>query len=234
MSPRLIAFLVAAFAANASATELLLPGVYHGDEVAARNGEVWMALVQDADGRTRLESRAISVEVINDPVLDDAHGASGKRVGAGDDAVLFYLRDLPGASAGKVTTAYSANGEPLSVAVGLDRRFELKQQRSARLQLLCADDARGECALQLSDDARRQVLARWATAASDGTVPRMLGDDAWPHLRWAGDIDRDGQLDLLIDTSDHYNVSQPTLFLSSQAKKDQLVGVAALLRSVGC
>ena len=44
-----------------------------------------------------------------------------------------------------------------------------------------------------------------------------LGDDASPTLLFAGDLDRDGKLDLIFDTTDHYNVRRPTLFLSSQA-----------------
>ena len=53
-------------------------------------------------------------------------------------------------------------------------------------------------------------------------------------ILWAGDIDRDGRLDLLIDMSNHYNVSAPTLFLSSHAGKGQLVARVASLGLSGC
>lgn len=236
MSPRQIALLAACFAANVCATDLLLPGDYHGDEINARDREVWLALVQDAHGRTRLEARPVDVMAVNDPVLDDEVGVSGKRVGAQHDDVLFYLRDLPGVPAGAVATAFSANGEPLSIDLALDRRFQLRQRDAGRLRLVCsaAIDSTRNCALQLSFNRQTQQLATWPANGAASTSQLRLGDDAWPHLRWAGDIDRDGRLDLLIDTSDHYNVSQPTLFLSSRAKPGELVGVAALLRSVGC
>jgi len=236
MSPLRLLFLAISgiCVGHVSATELMLPGDYHGDEISARDGDTWFALVQDEHGSTLLQPRSVAIEAVNDPVLDDETGASRKRVGAAHDDVLFYLRDLPGAASGTVATAYSANGDPLSLA-GLDHAFHLFGQGAGRLWMSCSEgnDVR-ECALQLSRGSRDQVLGTWSASTAAGESQLMLGSDAWPHLRWAGDVDRDGQLDLLIDMTDHYNVSAPTLFLSSQAKDGELVGAAAVLRSVGC
>ena len=221
-------------AARVAATDLLLPGDYHGDEIAAEDGTTWFALVQDDHGGARLEPRRVSIESVNDPVLDAEDGATGKRVGAGQDDVLFYVRDLPGVASGPVATAYAGRGDPLSLA-GLDRGFLLFDRDAGRLRLDCTgtDDTR-VCVLVLSHDGRQQALGHWSADAAAGDSQITLGSDAWPHLRWAGDIDRDGRLDLLIDMTDHYNVSAPTLFLSTQAKDGELVGAAAELRSVGC
>ena len=55
--------------------------------------------------------------------------------------------------------------------------------------------------------------------------------DSGAGLLWAGDLDRDGRLDLLLDLSEHYNMSLPTLFLSSAAADSDLVApVARLVR----
>ncbi|MET0807665.1 MAG: hypothetical protein ABWX93_02785, partial [Pseudoxanthomonas sp.] len=61
-----------------------------------------------------------------------------------------------------------------------------------------------------------------------------LGDDASPTLLFAGDLDRDGKLDLIFDGTDHYNVSRPTLFLSSPAGQGELLHEVARYESVGC
>ena len=221
-------------AGDLAATELLLPGNYHGDEISAPHGSIWFALVQDEHGTTTLTPRRVDVDTVNDPVLDDEDGATGKRVGAGQDDVLFYLRDLPGLAAGIVATAYSGRGDPLSLT-GIDRDFVLFERRSGRLHFDCiGDPARRTCALTLDHEGRSQALGHWQGDASAGESQLILGAEAWPHLRWAGDVDRDGRLDLLIDMTDHYNVSAPTLFLSSQAKQGELVGAAAVLHSVGC
>ncbi len=48
-------------------------------------------------------------------------------------------------------------------------------------------------------------------------------DDTHVKLLWAGDLDGDGSLDLLIDTAHKYSYSQPTLFLSSMATGNELL-----------
>jgi hypothetical protein len=47
-------------------------------------------------------------------------------------------------------------------------------------------------------------------------------NDAMFSLRWAGDLDGDGKLDLLIDGSDHYAGSKIVLFLSSYSDGGEL------------
>ncbi len=55
-----------------------------------------------------------------------------------------------------------------------------------------------------------------------------------PSLIWAGDLDRDGKLDFLLDATTHYNVSEPTLFLSSPAQAGEIVRPVATIHFVGC
>ncbi|MBI5473826.1 MAG: hypothetical protein HY961_15930 [Ignavibacteriae bacterium] len=76
----------------------------------------------------------------------------------------------------------------------------------------------------LYSDQRRQTILNRARSYLDGS----------PTLRWAGDLDRDGRLDLLMDLTNHYNVSEPTLFLSSRAAANELVKKVASHRQVGC
>lgn len=53
-------------------------------------------------------------------------------------------------------------------------------------------------------------------------------------MRAAGDLDGDRALDLLIDLTDHYNVSRPTLFLSRGRRAGTLLERVATHESVGC
>ena len=59
-------------------------------------------------------------------------------------------------------------------------------------------------------------------------------DDQMIQLLFVGDIDGDGILDLLIDTSRHYNVSSPTLYLSKPASTEDVVKRVGQHTTVGC
>lgn len=59
-------------------------------------------------------------------------------------------------------------------------------------------------------------------------------DDAMFEILLIGDIDNDGFPDLVLNTTYHYNLYRPTVYLSSFADKDQLVRMVGLHESVGC
>jgi hypothetical protein len=58
--------------------------------------------------------------------------------------------------------------------------------------------------------------------------------DSVIEILFAGDIDGDGLLDLIVDTSRHYNVYIPTLYLSKPAGEEQIVKPMGYHISVGC
>lgn len=59
-------------------------------------------------------------------------------------------------------------------------------------------------------------------------------DDQMTALEFAGDIDGDGILDLIINTSRHYNATIPTIYLSRPAENRELVKPVGAHTSVGC
>lgn len=59
-------------------------------------------------------------------------------------------------------------------------------------------------------------------------------DDRMINLIFAGDIDADGILDLIIDTSRHYNATSPTICLSKPADKGEVVKPIGGHTSIGC
>lgn len=213
------------------------PGQFHGGEPVARHGERWFALTADADG-ARLTRTRLQVKTVVDELLDGEGQATGQAVssaGSGDDLVT-YLRGS-GLHEGPVTQAARAE----AVADGGLPAYTLRfGDRDYRIGTRCeAEPATANtyrCSIDFIDGERRQTLVamsgqRDATVAGSGL---MLGSDASPHLIFAGDLDRDGRLDLIFDTTDHYNVSRPTLFLSGTAAEGELVRMVAEYHSVGC
>lgn len=61
-----------------------------------------------------------------------------------------------------------------------------------------------------------------------------LSEDKPPSIVWAGDLDGDGGLDLLMEVGNHYNVTEYALLLTSAAHGTGLVREVARFRSVGC
>lgn len=222
----------------AAAVALQPPGQFHGDEPVARDGEPWLALRASGDAASLTPTR-IRVQAVEDPIMDEPGQATGRRVSSAlepdPDAegaqVVTYLRGK-GLAAGVVTPARiqedGASGLP-------DYRFEHAGQ-AYRIGTKCGPQPEQQalaCAvLLIAPDGAEQVLMRAPGQREEGRV--MLGDDASPKLLFAGDLDRDGRPDLIFDVTDHYNVSRPTLFLSSRARDGELLHAASTYESVGC
>lgn len=131
--------------------------------------------------------------------------------------VIFAVRCIPNLRAGRMQTTRVVNESldpkrPLRVSLG-SRRYELQLQ-SAREDLSDAE-------VILTDGHRTQVLY-----SADG-----FADDPHFYINWAGDLDRDGKLDLVVTLSRKYSVLPYRLLLSSKASQAHLVGEAAVFET---
>ena len=215
---------------GAGAIHVLLSGDYHGDEVAHGSGPGWLALVLKS-GTARLEPVTLKVSRVFDALLDEEGKPpyTGKRV-ASLPAVeaLALLRGAglkPGPLDGATLTGPREGLAGKSFSLGA-RRYTLDVASG------CGRRA-GPCGWTLSDGAIRQTVAELeVTRTADGSLDT---DSANTGLIWAGDLDGDGRLDLILDVSNHYNaVAQVRVFLSSRAAPGRLVGEAASFGAVGC
>ena len=91
-----------------------------------------------------------------------------------------------------------------------------------------------DCRIVLHARGTTQTLSNLTGYYEHRATTLSLSDDGGAVLLFAGDLDRDGKLDLVFDTTDHYNVARPTLFLSSQARPGELLHEVARTTSVGC
>ncbi len=127
--------------------------------------------------------------------------------------VTFAARCVNGLRAGAIRPAGVVNhelnvGGPLRISVG-ERRYELRL-RSPRGDL-------SDATVTLTEGRRTQTLY-----SAGG-----FADDPHFHVVWAGDLDRDGRLDLVVNFSNKYSLSPYRLLLSSRASGTLLVGEAA-------
>jgi hypothetical protein len=212
-------------------------GGFHGDEPAAHDGETWLALQVEGDDAALVATR-VQVRTVRDELLDEPGQATGREVSSalGDKAMMFLRGGNLVAGrieSARVTPAERESAAPPRYIIGFNGR-------DYRISTVCS--ASGDTsAEQTQFDCRVMFEAGMAQRLFDlggysppGSTAVLTGDDGNAKLIFAGDLDRDGRLDLIFDVSDHYNVSRPTLFLSSQAAVGELVRQVAQYESVGC
>jgi hypothetical protein len=182
-----------------AAVELLLPGdEYSLGELPGDVSGAWWVLDRTAAGVV-LASASIGVQPLHDPCLDPTPGgASGRRVTAPSAREpIAMVRGRANLRGGVVDTAFLSdgiNGQHDTVTfVWHGRSFTLRrvsQREGYRVELV------------------------------ENGVPLPLREEDWQDeggwmVRWAGDLDRDGRLDLLFDASRKYSVHTTRLFLSA-------------------
>lgn len=215
----------------ANADEILYTDLFHGDEVTAKSGEPFLALVCTGAGCV-LQPVKVQVTPEFDPIVDAEDERTGKRVSAAGVDEHVYLLKSKRLHPGVVTTATPASTELLPVSKPQTITLGTSKYR---LHYRCgsAPDPEGfvDCALVLEAQGVTQVLASFP-ALSDGGKLNPL--DIEQYVMFAGDLDHDGKLDLLANVSGHWNEWRPALFLSSAAKEGELVARVAELVATGC
>jgi hypothetical protein len=228
----LLAILTLAGAApTRSAVQIISTGEHHGDEVPADTPGTWFALVADSGG-TSLRRVRVSVTTVKDEILDDGDEMTGKRVDVSPAVEpLVLMRGIRGLKAGRIPTVFVH--QPVEGVV--DARFRGDSYQfwmECREQPSASEQRQERCALKLRHGSIFQVLAEYSAYYDDGE--RIWSSENRPTILWAGDLNRDGLLDVLLDTSDHYNVTGMALFLSRAAASGFLLEEVAAYMTTGC
>ena len=207
---------------------LLEVGEFHGEEVTAETGERWLGLHTANNGSILLEYE-LAVDTVHDPLIDEDDQKTGKKVSVNLPLEPMFLVNSDWIlQSGPVETVFKGNNEWLQPAspvklklAGSDYEIKIEGDEGEK----CWQDGLPKNAkLILSNGKSDQVLYTLAECGSD---------PGW-FLHWAGDLDKDGKLDLYVSVTQHYNISERKLFLSSQADEGQLVTEVAEFVTSGC
>lgn len=220
---------------------ILQPTLYHGEEIDAKTGETWWGLYQDGEGFT-LRPTVIKVDRVYDPMGDEDGEATGKKVtAAGIEQPMLLIHGLPDPKEGPVKSSFSGSrfvfpGDYEDLPC--DWRSDQDDQNSGDDYHLSAlgTGLDGKYWPVITD---YNLMLYRNTSNGGGETQRLTFTercdmDGRPVMLWAGDLDGDGKLDLLMDLTDHYNITALTLFLSTSAKEGEIVGKAAELVTYGC
>lgn len=144
----------------------------------------------------------------------------------GNPLALFFATPL---APGKVTTWYTPSGDTLT------SRQYTALQRLGRWEMPWGKQPLSLFWVKLPDDKGFRYYV------GDGTRKQFLfstdlagqyGESKTPVIHWAGDLDHDGKIDLVLSIPDDSCGYDERLYLSSQAKDGQFLGKAAILSGI--
>ncbi len=202
---------------------------FHGDQVNAKSGEMWLGLFKDKE-RYFLRNTKLKISPAHDNIVDEENIKTGKSVFTDNNAqAVFLLKNAKTLRQGEVKTVFFAEDidESTELKNGSRKEFEFNGEKyilsvENKIQ---SDEFLGKGSkLTLSSNGKEQIL----TYLKDGC------NDCYWNLYWVGDLDQDGKLDFYFDLSWHYNAMDKKLFLSSQAENGKLVKYAANFWTNGC
>jgi len=183
----------------------------------------WFGLYHNSRGAYELRPATVIIE-------DTQHGCGrqGHRIATSDSShPLFLVSGMRSVQPGHVDSVFEGSkfvypAESVPLTLGERGWYRLSAFGTATWRPSEVWVSNYEVILQR--ERVRQVLA---------VFPRVDWDGP-PHLLWAGDLDRDQKLDLLLDLRRSYVGNIYVLFLSSLASGDSLVGRAAEFATMGC
>jgi hypothetical protein len=210
---------------------LLQKQTYHEDEVAEHwISEKWFGLFYRT-GKYYVQKTEVNFARINDPILDDdSTQTSGWDIQPkNNDSCIFLMNKIPEIIANSVSVFKLKQTE---IYPGKSYTFDFLENEYTFA-------ATGKTTYNRNERVLSNYKLYLTTTTKGKTITVLINqtenfDDAMIEILFAGDIDNDGFLDLLIDESNHYNACLPTLYLSKPAGVDQILKRMTSQKSVGC
>lgn len=195
---------------------------FHSEYFPYKNNSKWMGLFKEGD-RFVVKPTRLRVKEIPDPDLYDLDVTTSV-----NGESIFLFRDLPGIKASEIPTVFLISDDE-ETDTSLKPGTQILTLNGVRYSLTLNNPIGGEypgkgSTLTLAANGKEQVLR---------FLPDGCNECYWT-LIWAGDLDADGKLDLLMDLTNHYNREDRVLFLSGEAGAGKLVKFFGNFWSVGC
>ena len=205
------------------AIHLLKPQDYYGRRAFGSLGQAWLG-VYELNGTWEIRASRIRIDTIPTP---RACAREVTKVSVDErQQPLFLIQGLQGLAQGPIEVPFVGS---VFVEPGTTLDFHLAPNHQYRLRAYGtrhgppSDPTFAGYELRLEHGTRSQLLAQLGVVEA-----------GQPAAVLAGDLDRDHQLDLVLDLHRSYVGHRYTLFLSSTAGPDSLVARVAELEVLGC
>lgn len=202
---------------------------FHNDEVDPNlEKKTWFGLFKNKDNYTLSETK-VSIKRANDPILDiNEDEKTGWEVSSSaKDTCVVLIEKLP----------YLENRDIISVklpeSIYPEDNFKFSFN-GIEYVLSGIGEKKGSDWIEVSNYKLYLTSKVNRKQVTELLVAEKSFDDQMIKIIFAGDIDGDSKLDLIIDTSYHYNLSRPTIYLSKPAEKGKIIKPMGVFKYVGC
>lgn len=211
----------------------ILPlGTFHNEEVwKTASKENWYGIFE-SENKFYLSKTRIITKKVNDVVLDEEDEKTGWEVSAvKKDSCILLIEALPFLKDSRIKIVTI----PKTIFPNDTISFEFL---NTKYQLYAT--GKKEPVKEINDYYQYTNYKLFLKASKKNVhitellVASSFFDDQMIEIIFAGDIDGDEILDLIIDTSNHYNATSPTLYLSKPTNEKQLIKPVGIHTSVGC
>ena len=212
---------------------VLWTGVFHGDEVDPNwQKKIWFGLFKNGNEYSFSETK-ISIKQAHDAVLDeDESQQTGWEVNTTiKDTCIVLVEKLPDFENRNIEFVQTPQNifpqedfefQFLGTQYKLSATGKKKKEHPDSNWWVVSDY---ELYLKTFVNGKEEITLLTAKKSFDDQMIKII---------FAGDLDGDNKLDLIIDTASHYNVSSLTLYLSKSAKKNKIIKAVGVFTFVGC
>lgn len=213
---------------------IIPPGSYHNDEIPNKiTTKDWMGIFKN-NGTYSIEKTGVNISKHHDPIVDKEDQKTGKEIKATNPKNCYLLiNNISYLTERNIDTVLT---KPLKVYPTKSYTFTFNNIDYT----LLAEAKNKQNTNNTGDYVDFENYKLFLEKNENGTkttqllLLEKLFNDKMTEILFIGDIDGDTIPDLLINTSNHYNTSVPTLYLSKEAHKGKILKIVSLHKSVGC
>jgi hypothetical protein len=211
--------------------EMLQTGEFHGNEVEAKSGEKWLGLFNINDEFV-LRNEKITVRRVRDFTDDENSKAKrGKSVSVKSKTKpLFLLKNAGNFGEGRIKTLFKGMTFDES-----DESNSITEMKKGFVQTYQIGGANYTLRVERVFNKKMEIL--FALILESEQVKQILhvsSEDYLGTLFWVGDLDHDNKPDFFLSPWIKENITDSSLFVSSEAEKNNLVEKVASMTTVGC
>lgn len=212
--------------------EVLTLGAFHGEDVPnGADSQQWYGLFKSGDS-FYIELTSLEFATFHDEIVDEKGDSTSVEITvANQDSCIMLISKMANLTERSLDTAWWER-----ISIYPDDSLEL-------------NDGNQDYLFTATGEGKKPEKRGWypvknyklyqKTIENGETVEHLLVaqpyfDDVFTEILFIGDIDGDGVLDYIIETSNKYSWSRPTLYLSSKSKSGKVAVPVGGHTQTGC